>query len=267
MMKTAKYCFTLIELLVVIAIIAILAAMLMPALSKAREAARASNCISNLKGSTAMQQLYANDNNGFMPSYYWHASRRVSGWMVMSWADQMFENNYGGDEDKTYQCPGAPSPVKNADARRVFTYGMYSVNNVKDANGEPRHALYNGKTMVWVGTTDWILRAIATSRLSKSSEAILFADSKESNTTDVRVQNSVVTMAYGGGYAISRHNDRVNMSFVDGHAAAMTRGEIGQILRNNALLSPNPMYAKDPRCMIVLDANGTRIIGGNDVMF
>ena len=70
--KTKEGAFTLIELLVVIAIIAILAAMLLPALTKAREKARQASCMSNLKQIGQALFFYINDYDGYMPCYRPH---------------------------------------------------------------------------------------------------------------------------------------------------------------------------------------------------
>ncbi|WP_288592437.1 prepilin-type N-terminal cleavage/methylation domain-containing protein [uncultured Victivallis sp.] len=221
-LTTAK--FTLIELLVVIAIIAILAAMLLPALNKARESAQKINCTSRLNQCLKAEQLYSNDFrdyyyvhgmfNGDAPHSYWNSVLIHSGYL----------------NRKVVSCPGS-KPKTGADeiGWPEASYGIFRFDFGGSA-GDPRgpwskdyeEELGNYNIRVVSGGIEGYFMTLA--KMKAPTRTPVFAD--------VRKLNGEGFMAFNPRYfhpesaTVLAHSQAANIAYADGHVASRGLNEL-----------------------------------------
>ncbi|WP_309714102.1 DUF1559 domain-containing protein [Armatimonas sp.] len=125
--QTSKRGFTLIELLVVIAIIAILAAILFPVFAQAREKARATSCLSNVKQISLAMMMYAQDyDETFCPGRYFFGTDAWT-WdhYIGPYAQKSGAVNFGTGNNPYLVCPSDGTPrTSTASGKRSYAIPM-----------------------------------------------------------------------------------------------------------------------------------------------
>ena len=215
--------FTLIELLVVIAIIAILAAILMPALSAARETAKSSTCINNLKSCGLAINNYCDNYDDYIPmpfrsgayEWTWATFVRVPG-KIHNNSAHLIQYTRNKDAFKAYRCPSVDALGKRGSNHTPpwEVYGMNGTLTGKHYN--PGNC--NNTTKMW----NWFVKRSQVGKKEinwcperQPSRTIVLADSLDPS---VKMQAPVFNRSDNSNYTLQlRHRDRANLLLLDGH--------------------------------------------------
>ena len=229
--------FTLIELLVVVAIIAVLIAMLLPALGAARDKARTTSCLSNLKQLGMTIQFYVGDNNDTFPYTSHGGGKDGYVWFVEGFFKYLPAPNKG--VQTTYICPSDPhlfypnypfAPTKiHVDTNLgVYVDGYLSYG----LNAHLCPYLFN------VAQTLWPARFYRLSQVATPSSTCIIGESNESFVSEwvgshwephhgktMHLKNNdsekISSLSGYAGYILDEsiaYKSQINIAYTDGHA-------------------------------------------------